>query len=71
MYLGNKEIPVFLGKYCIISFFFFSYPTLHNLLFYFPQNAIRFVILSFPVLKFKYQPGHLKVSCTVIPEIHM
>ena len=43
---------------------------LHNL-FYFPQNAIYFIILSFSVqiilmfflnhaLKFKNQPGHLK-----------
>ena len=61
--LGNREI------YCILRHAAQS-------LFYFPQNSVSFIILSFSVqiilmfstnhaLKFQYQPSHLKVQLPV------
>jgi hypothetical protein len=61
MYLGNKEICC-IGKGMLLF-----------CLFYFPQNTVYFIILSSSVeiilrffinhvLKFKYQPSHLKVK---------
>lgn len=51
-------------------------------LFYFPENAMNFIILSFSVqiiykffvnhtLKFKFQPGHLKVDLDFSAVINM
>ena len=61
MYLGKNKFKIFLGRAALF-------------LFYFTQNIICFMILSFLVqrtcffincpLKFQYQPGNLKINIT-------
>jgi hypothetical protein len=59
IYLGNKEIYCIFKTCCIISVLF---PTkcrlFHNFIFFSSNNTI----FIYHALKFKYQPGHLKVK---------
>jgi len=57
IYLGNKELYCIFKTCCIICFISSKCCLFHNLIFFCANNT--FFINH--VLKFKYQPGHLKV----------